>query len=138
MEIWGLNKIKQLIYPKNRRLLLVLDGAYKGEWLVQVTKTFDHTVFFSLPDKIERIIPDKDLTWGLKNNVLEVVDVLPKKVYNVCIAEYENAKHTNIINRREQRSTPRALGRKEYKDALSEFARKRNRDSIYLFKDSKN
>jgi len=62
-------------------------------------------VFFSLPDKFIREIAAKDFDWGIQNKILEPVDVLPKKVYNVCIAEY-NLKATdeqknNALNRRE-------------------------------------
>lgn len=130
-------RIKLLLLSKNRRVYLVLDGSYKGEWLIQVSKTFGHSVFFSLPDKFERIIPDKDIQWALQNKVIVPVDVLPKKVYNVCVAEYEHAKRNNTSDRRQQRATSRSLDRQKYKDTLSELQGDRNRELVHLFKDDK-
>lgn len=104
-----IKKFKLLFLPKKRRIYVVLEGRYKGEWLVQVNQE----VFFSLPDKHVRNIPLKDFEWGLQNKVLEPVDVLPKRVYNVCVAEY-NYKATDVgqnhtLNRREQHPTPDSL-----------------------------
>lgn len=132
-----ITKFKLIVLPSSRKVYLVTDGLYKGEWLVRVSKTFDHTVFFSLPDKYERIIPDKDVAWGIANKVIIPVDVLPKKVHNVCLAEYELTKRTNSTNRREQRSAPRSLDRKKYKDSLNELAGRGNRELVHLYKNDK-
>ena len=131
------NKIKNFFASAERGVYFVTEGSYKGEWLVKVRDIPGHTVFFSLPDKFERIVPAKDLSWALENKLLELVDTLPSKVYNVCIAEYEHAKRTNTLNRREQHSAPRTLDRKKYKDALNELQRSRNRDTFHILKDAK-
>lgn len=109
----AVNKLKFLFFPKERYIYVVLEGKYKGEWLVVVKKDDKETTYFSLPDKHIRKIPNKDVEWGLNNKVLEPVDVLPKRVYNVCIAEY-NYTATNVnktFNRREQHSSPGSLDR---------------------------
>ncbi len=130
-------KLKLLLLPTHRRVYLVQDGKYKGEWLVQVSKTFEHTVYFSLPDKFERVIPDRDVKWGIANKVIIPVDVLPKRVHNVCLAEYEHTKHTNPIDRREQRAPSRSLDRKKYKDTVNELIRSGNRELVHLLKNDK-
>ena len=106
--------VKLFFASKNRLIYVVLEGTLKGEWLVKVKEEKDCIVFFSLPDKHIRTIKKTDFTWGITNKVLEVVDVLPKSVYNVCLAEY-NLKKTdvdlnNTLNRREQHLTSHALG----------------------------
>lgn len=130
-------KFKLKFFPAERRVYLVTDGLYKGEWLVQISKIINHTVLFSLPDKHERIIPDKDMQWGIANKVIIPVDVLPKRVHNVCIAEYEHFKHTHPTDRRKQHAPSRSLDRKKYKDSLDELTRDRDRKLVHLFKDSK-
>ena len=105
-----IKKLKLLLLSKKRRIYVVLEGHYKGEWLVRVNKDS----FISLPDKYIRNVTLKDFEWGLQNKVLEPVDVLPKGVYNVCIAEY-NLKATDVQqnytpNRRKQHSTSDSLG----------------------------
>jgi hypothetical protein len=105
-----IKKLKLFLLPKKRRIYVVLEGRYKGEWLVQVNKN----VFFSLPDKHVRNISLIDFEWGLLNKVLKPVDVLPKGVYNICIAEYNlkatDARQNYTFNRRKQHPTPDPLG----------------------------
>ena len=137
MVMEAIRKLKFKLTPENRHILVVLDGTYKGEWLVQIYKIPQYTVYLSLPDRIERIIPDKDIKWGLDNKVIEKAGIIPKKVYNVCLAEYENAKRNNTSDRREQHASSRALGRNKYKQALSELQRSRNRDAFRLLEDNK-
>jgi hypothetical protein len=108
-----IKKLKLLLLPRKRRIYVVLEGKLKGEWLVKVKTTSDGVVFFSLPDKYVHTISQKDLDFGLKNKIIEPVDVLPERVYNVCIAEYNyestNVKQNNALNRREQHATPDSL-----------------------------
>ena len=132
-----IRKLRLKFTPEERHILVVLDGIYKGEWLVRMHKLPDMTVFLSLPDKQERIIPNKDIEWGLKNKVLDKAGTLPKKVYDVCKAEYEHAKRNNTSDRREQRSSSRALDRQKYKQALGELQRTGDRDSVYVSEDDK-
>jgi len=100
-----LTKLKLAFLPKYRHIYVVLEGQFKGEWLVIIKENKEDIVFFSLPDKHIRTIPIKDYKWGIQNKILEPVDVLPKKIYNVCIAEYNlkatDVQKNNIINRRE-------------------------------------
>jgi len=99
-----LTKLKLYFLPKNRRIYVVLEGQYKGEWLVKVREDKNNIMFFSLPDKHIRTIPLDDYNWGIQNKVLEPVDVLPEKVYNVCLAEYNlkatDVQKNNAFNRR--------------------------------------
>lgn len=109
-----IKKIKLFFACKNRFIYVVLKGTLKGEWLVKIEENSEHIIFFSLPDKHIRNIKKTDFKWGLANKVLETVDVLPKCVYNVCLAEY-NLKKTdvnlnNTLNRREQHPTSHTLG----------------------------
>ena len=118
-----IKKIKLLFLPKNRRIYVVLQGKLKGEWLVKVNQTSEEITFFSLPDKYVHTINKKDLDFGLKNNILEPVDVLPAKVYDVCIAEYNykatDVKQDNTFNRWEQHPTSNSLGSKQHRQTAS-------------------
>ena len=129
-------KFKLIFLPRERRLYVVREGTYKGEWLVLINRGAGINIFFSLPDKQERIINDKDLTLGLNKNIVEIVDVLPKGVYNVCKAEYENAKRSNTLDRREQRPSSRKLGRERVQNLINELQRARDRNPVYVSKDN--
>jgi hypothetical protein len=114
-----LNRLKILFTPKNRHIFVVRQGPYVGEWLLRVKQDKDTSIFFSLPDKFIRSIPNKDVEWGLKNDVIDIGGVIPQGVYNVCIAEYYNSlsqgkpinepPHQSTFNRREQHASPDPL-----------------------------
>jgi len=91
-----IKKIKLRLLNKNRYIYVVLQGKFKGEWLVKIKESEEECTFFSLPDKHTRIIPKTEFNWGIANKVLEPVDVLPKSVYDVCLAEYYNSLTTSI------------------------------------------
>jgi len=121
----SLKKIKDFFFPKERSIYVVLDGVYKGEWLVPVSYIPDHTVFFSLPDRHIRTIPNKDVQFGLQNKILEVVDILPKNIYNNCIEEYKFKlkQDDNALNRRQQHPTQGVLDRKQRRKTFNKFKR---------------
>jgi hypothetical protein len=108
-----IKKLKLLLLPEKRRIYVVLEGKLKGEWLVKVKDSAEESIYFSLPDKYIRTINNKDIDFGLKNKIIEPVDVLPERVYNVCVAEYNHkatdVKQNNALNRREQHASPDSL-----------------------------
>ena len=118
-----LNKIKSFFFPKERSIYVVLQGVYKGEWLVPVSFLPGQTVFFSLPDRHIRTIPNNEIETGLQNKIIDLVDVLPKKVYNSCLAEYKHKlkQDDDIINRRQQHPTSGVLDRQQRRQASSKF-----------------
>lgn len=121
--------IKKRFFPE-RALYVVTDGIYKGEWLIRIKPGPVESVYMALPDNFTRVIPNKDFNWGLANKVIEVVDVLPEPVYNVCLANYGHRKQpstdvqrSNSFNRREQHSAPDPLDRQQYRATIGKFKR---------------
>ena len=114
--------LKRRISPE-RTLYVVTEGTYKGDWLVKVKPGPEESVYMVLPDKEARIIPNKDFEWGLANKVIEVVDVLPKAVYNVCLANFgqtkTNAQRSNTASRRQQHSPQDSLDSQQYRETVS-------------------
>jgi hypothetical protein len=102
-------KLKLLLLPEKHRIYVVLEGKLKGEWLVKVKQTEEEYTFFSLPDKYVHTIKVKDFDFGIKNKIIEPVDVLPERVYNVCLAEYNykatDVQQNNTPNRRKQHAS---------------------------------
>jgi hypothetical protein len=121
----SLTKIKDYFFPKERRIYAVLQGTYKGELLVPVSFVPDYTVFFSLPDRHIRTIPNKEIQLGLQNKVLEVVETLPKTIYNNCLEEYKYKlkQDDDALNRRKQHPTQGVLDSKQHRQTSSKFKR---------------
>lgn len=73
----------------SRNLIFVKDGIHKGCFLVEVDRKDDTRIFLGLPDKEIHEVPDKDVQSGLRNKLLQIVEKLPRCVYNVCKKEYK-------------------------------------------------
>ena len=118
-------KIKDYFFPRERQVYAVLQGIYKGELLVPVSFVPDYTVFFSLPDRHIRTIPNKEVQLGLQNKVLEVVETLPKNIYNNCLEEYKFKlkQDDDALNRRKQHPTQGVLDSKQRRKTSSKLKR---------------
>lgn len=75
-----------------RNIILVKSGIYKGEFLIQVDRDVSAEkevfVFLGLPERIIHRVAQKDVEEGFKNKILQVVEKLPRCVYNQCKKEY--------------------------------------------------
>tara|TARA_B100000700_G_C14616623_1_gene656205 strand:- start:138 stop:491 length:354 start_codon:yes stop_codon:yes gene_type:complete len=71
-------------------------GKYLGEFFVYIEEDETMMRFLSLPKMENREVPKSKFQYGIDNNVLEFQEVLPKKVREVCIEQYnKNAKKSN-------------------------------------------
>jgi hypothetical protein len=119
-----LTRIKEYFYPPERSIYVVREGTFKGEWLVPVAFVPNHTIFFSLPDKHIRTIPNTEVEEGVNKNILDLVEILPKRVYNTCLAEYKlklKQENDNALNRRQQHPTQGVLGSKQRRKTTSKL-----------------
>jgi len=90
-----------------REIYAVETGDYVGQMLAVVEPTKDTIGCLSLP-KMENIkVPTESFDNGRNNNIITLVEKLPKKVYSVVEAQYK--KNENSNNRREQLNTPNVL-----------------------------
>jgi len=76
-------------HPKPRYIYAVTGGTYLGELLVYVESTGDAFSFLSLPKMHNRKIPKDKFNFGLSEKIVDVVEKLPSKVYNVCRSQYK-------------------------------------------------
>lgn len=77
------------VIPKSKEVYAVVTGAYVGEMLVYCTKDQENYFFLSIPKNINRVIPIDKFKFAIDNKIAEFVDVLPKKVYNICLKQFE-------------------------------------------------
>jgi hypothetical protein len=90
-----------------REIYAVETGDYVGQMFAIVELMEDTIGCLSLP-KMENIkVPRESFDNGRNNNIITLVEKLPKKVYSVVEAQYK--KNENSDNRREQLNTPNVL-----------------------------
>ncbi len=87
-----------------RELYAVQTGDYVGQMFAVVNPTKKFIGCLSIP-KMENIdVPIESFDNGRNNDIIKLVEKLPKKVYSVVEAQYKD--NENSDNRRQQLNTP--------------------------------
>lgn len=92
----------------------VLKGIYSGEYFIYIHKETDNHVFLSLPDKQIRKVPQESLNCGLQDGILDFIEKLPNKVYNIVEKEFillNNRTNGNCNSKEDNKSDQRPLDR---------------------------
>lgn len=71
------------------QLYAVTTGTYKGSNLVVINNDTEFVNFLDLPDMVTRQIPYNDVTNGVGNEILELLETLPQYIMNICTKQYE-------------------------------------------------
>lgn len=84
-------------HPKTRYIYAVTAGFYLGELLVYIEKQNSHYKFLSLPTMVVREIPVEKFKLGLNDKIVDVVEKIPKRVYDVCYLQYKKNNVQTIV-----------------------------------------
>ena len=94
-----------------KQIYAVETGDYVGQMFAVVEVDKDHIGCLSLP-KMENVkVPKESFDSGRNNDILSLVEELPKDVFKVVESQY--FKNENSDNRRQQLNTPNVLYSKE-------------------------
>lgn len=66
----------------------VLHGHYVGELFVFVEQKDNVLRFLSIPSMKNREVPEEKYQYGIKNGVIEFVEMLPRNERKVCRAQF--------------------------------------------------
>lgn len=67
--------------PVQGTTFAVLDGDHKGKMFVMISNNFFDCHFLVIPEIKNQTVSKFDLKRGIKNGILEKVEVLPKDLY---------------------------------------------------------
>jgi hypothetical protein len=85
-------------HPRKRYMYAVTGGKYLGELLVYCSSNESDHCFLSLPLMKNRFIPKEKLNFGITEKIVEVVEKIPRRVYKVCVAQYnKNVEDKQIL-----------------------------------------
>lgn len=76
-------------HPRPRYIYAVTKGTYLGELLVYCKDLKESVGFLSMPKMINRHIPKEKFYFGVENGIVDIVQKLPRSVYDVCIRQYK-------------------------------------------------
>lgn len=71
--------------------------------------------FLSLPENDVVIVPVKEFADGIKNKIVDHIKKIPHNVYEICIAQYNEAKAKDNINRLKQSTPPSSVDNRDRK-----------------------
>jgi hypothetical protein len=94
-----------------KQIYAVETGDYVGQMFVVVEIDNDTIGCLSLPEMKNIMVPKESFDSGRNNNIIKLVEELPKNVYSVVEAQYNN--NENSDSRRQQLNTPNVLYSKE-------------------------
>lgn len=75
-------------HPAKRYLYAITGGTYLGELFVFIENNDSTFSFLSLPDMKIRDIPSEKFDFGIENKIIDIVEKLPKSVFEVCKKQY--------------------------------------------------
>ena len=91
-------------------------GTFRGEFWVVIQQDDDNVYCLSLPDNKYMEIPMNKWKTGIDNKIVEHLEKLPYNVYDICRAQYNEAKAKHNINRLKQPATPSGVDRGKRKN----------------------
>jgi len=109
-------KLLKKLFNKNqyhRCCYAITQGSYKGNFFVYIRHDEEKFEFLSLPENHAVSVPTKEFTEGIMNKIVDRIERLPHNVYEICIAQYNEAKAKDNINRLKQSAAPSGVDNRE-------------------------
>ena len=94
-----------------KQIYAVETGDYVGQMFAVVEVNKEHIGCLSLPEMKNIKVPKESFDSGRNNDILSLVEELPKDVFKVVESQY--FKNENSDNRRQQFNTPNVLYSKD-------------------------
>lgn len=82
--------------PQYREIFCVNHGKFTGAHFVFINRTRKGYNFLSLPEQVNMFVSKQDFEHGIKNKILESIEILPDNVYQICEMQFlKNEKSNN-------------------------------------------
>ena len=87
------------LLPKHKGIYAVIRGTYSGEYFVYMGPDNDNFKFYSIVDKKTHCMSLDVFQRGIKNNILDFVQILPHKVFDIVEKEFNAINNKNGLRR---------------------------------------
>lgn len=99
-----------------RRCYAITHGSYKGDFFVYMNHNEKQFNFLSLPHNIPVTVPAEVFLNGIKNKIVDQIEKLPYNVYEICVAQYNEAVSKNNLNRLKQSAASSSMDNREHSE----------------------
>jgi len=79
-------------HPQKGYVYAIIAGKYVGQLFVYVESNKTEHSFLSLPEMVLRAVPLDKFKIGLNNKIIDIVERLPKDIYNICVKQHRKLK----------------------------------------------
>ncbi|NDG29106.1 hypothetical protein EB118_03275 [bacterium] len=81
-------------HPKKGFVYAIVTGKYAGQLFVYIETNKHEHKFLSLPEMVQRTVPQDNFEFGLVNKIIDIVERLPRDIYNTCVKQYRKIKNS--------------------------------------------
>jgi L-cysteine desulfidase len=85
-------------------------GKHERAFFVLIEENKDHYSFLSLPELTVENVPIDEVNTGLKKEILDFIEILPRDVFKICLNQYRKNKNASADTRRIQSPIQDILG----------------------------
>ena len=112
-------RLLRRLFNKNkyyRNCYAITQGSYKGNFFVYIRHDDKQFEFLSLPENHAVTVSAQEFKQGIEKKIVDRIEKLPHNVYELCIAQYNEAKAKDNINRLKQSAPPDSVDSGERKN----------------------
>ena len=99
----------------NRKIYAIREGDHKASFFVYISTDETDINFLSLPHNEPISMKIEEFESGIENKIVDYIQKLPHNVYEICKAQYNDAKAKDDINRLKQSTTSSGVDRRKRK-----------------------
>lgn len=99
----------------SRGIYAVRQGTHKGHFFVYISTVEDKHNFLVLPYNTTESVNVKEFEEGVDKKIVDYIEKLPKNVYEICCAQYNESKAKDDINRLKQSTASSSVDRRKRK-----------------------
>ena len=100
----------------NRKIYAIREGTHKGNFYVYISSDDNNINFLSLPFNTPVSMKIEEFEKGLEKKLVDYIRKLPHNVYEICVAQYNETKTKDDINRLKQPTAQSSMDNGEHPD----------------------
>lgn len=100
----------------NRKIYAIREGTHKGNFFLYISSDDNNINFLSLPFNKPVSMKIEEFETGLEKKIVDYIQKIPHNVYEICIAQYNESKTKDDINRLKQSTASSSMDSGERSD----------------------
>lgn len=100
----------------NRKIYAIREGTYKGNFFLYISSDDNNINFLSLPFNKPISMKIEEFETGIEKKIVDYIQKVPHNVYKVCVAQYNESKTKDDIDRLKQSTAQSSVDSGEHEE----------------------